>query len=47
MNVQKERRLLKDAYGESRWWSSKVDKMTDKQVIAVLMRLKLTGKIKV
>lgn len=40
-----ERKLLKDAY-PSKKWAAKVDKMSDSQVIAVLMRLKSQGKIR-
>lgn len=40
----KEREQLKQAYPSKRW-AEKVDKMSDSQVIAVLMRLKLQNKI--
>jgi len=40
-----ERQLLKRAY-PSKQWAQKVDKMSDAQVIAVLMRLKSKGIIK-
>jgi len=41
-----ERQLLKSAYPASKTWAQKVDKMSDAQVIAVLMRLKSKGIIK-
>lgn len=34
-----------DPYRNREWWD-KVDKMPDKQVIAILIRLKLKGKVK-
>lgn len=34
----------KQPYKNREWWD-KVDKMTDRQVIAILIRLRLAGKI--
>jgi hypothetical protein len=45
MTTHQERELVKRAY-PSKTWAAKVDKMSDAQLIAVLMRLKLQGKIK-
>lgn len=39
-----ERELLKQAYPYKTWWV-KVDKMSDAQVHATLMRLKSKGKV--
>ncbi len=45
MESSKERSLVRDAYsGKS--WKTKVDKMSDDQVIAIYFRLKGQGKIK-
>lgn len=41
----KERETLKGVY-PSKKWAQRVDKMTDSQVVAVYMRLKLQGKVK-
>jgi len=40
----KEREAIKQVY-LSKKWATKVNKMTDAQVIAVYMRLKLQGKV--
>lgn len=39
-----ERAKVKAAY-KSPFWGQKVDKMDDDQIVAVYMRLRLTGKI--
>lgn len=39
------RELLKQAYPSPKW-AKKVDKMSESQVVAVLMRLKAQGKLK-
>lgn len=44
--ANRERELVKAAY-PSRKWADKVDAMTGSQVIAVYMRLRLQGKIRV
>lgn len=44
MASNKEREALKKAY-PSKKWAEKVNKMSDAQVIAVYMRLRLQGKI--
>ena len=44
MGNNKEREALKAAYPSNKW-AQKVNKMSDSQVIAVYMRLKLQGKV--
>lgn len=44
MGNNNEREQLKKAYPSRRWWA-KVDKMSDSQVVAVYMRLRLQGKV--
>lgn len=44
MGHDKERTAVKQAYPSPKW-AKRVDKMTDAQLIAVYMRLKLQGKI--
>jgi len=46
MNIQQLREKLKSVYPGSDGWPHKVNKMSDRQVIAIMMRLKLKGKIK-
>lgn len=42
---QREREMVKSAYKNSRTWGPKVDKMTDKQVIAIYFRFRREGKL--
>lgn len=44
MADNKERELLKTVY-PSKKWATKVDKMSDSQVVAVYMRLRAQGKL--
>lgn len=44
MASNQDRETLKNAY-PSRKWAQKVDKMSDSQVVAVLMRLRAQNKI--
>jgi hypothetical protein len=46
MVSQNERNLVRNAY-PSNAWKSKVDKMPDTQVLAILLRLRNQGKIRV
>ena len=46
MTANAERELIKSAYPTSLRWKDRVNKMTDAQVIAVYMRLKRDGKLK-
>jgi hypothetical protein len=39
------RELIKQAYPHSKTWASKVDQMSEKQVIAIFFRLKQQGKL--
>lgn len=45
MGTRAEREQLKKQY-PSKTWAAKLDKMSDSQVIAILLRLKLQGKLK-
>lgn len=45
MAYEKEREALKAAYSGPKW-RQKVNKMSDGQVVAIHMRLKLQGKLK-
>lgn len=45
MGIQQDREKLKMVYPSDRW-IKKVDKMSDLQVVAILMRLKSQGKLK-
>ena len=42
-NTWKERNLLRNLYGDD--WKKKVDKMSDKQVIAIYLKFKKEGKV--
>lgn len=42
---QNERELVKNAY-PSATWKTRVDKMPDHQVVAILLNLRRTGKVK-
>lgn len=44
-DVSQKREALKAAYSTSRRWATKVNKMSDSQVIAVYLRLKSQGKV--
>lgn len=44
MGNNAERELLKKAY-PNKQWARRVDNMSDSQVVAVYMRLKLQGKV--
>ena len=44
MTTAQKRNAVKNAYPHSDW-GKRVDKMTDDQVIAIYLRLKLQGKI--
>lgn len=44
MNVNQKREALKGAYSGKKW-ADKVDSMSDKQVIAMYLRLKNQGKV--
>lgn len=44
MAAKKDRELLKQVY-PSKKWAEKVDKMSDSQVVAVMLRLKGQGKL--
>ena len=46
MSLDQERQKLKKAYPTSTRWAKRVDKMSDAQVFAVLMRLKAKKIIK-
>ena len=43
-NTKKERQLLKQVYPNKKW-AERVDKMSDNQVVAVYMRLRVQGKL--
>lgn len=43
-DISRKRELIKQAY-PSPTWAAKVNKMTDNQVIAVLMKLRRQGKL--
>lgn len=45
MGSNVEREKIKSVYPKSEKWAKKVDKMTDSQVVAILMRFKLDGKL--
>lgn len=46
MAKDKEREHIISAYPDSKAWKEKVLRMTDSQVVAVYMRLRAQGKIK-
>ena len=44
-DIAHKRKLVKDAYDNNPKWVSKVDAMTDQQVLAVYFRLKKNNRI--
>ena len=46
MSARAEREAIKYVYGKNSQFAKKVDKMSDSQVIAIYLRLKLKGIIK-
>lgn len=45
MSVIHDRELIKKAYPHSKTWPLTVDKMSERQVVAILLRFKREGKI--
>lgn len=45
MSTVSKRELIKQAYRNSKAWSSKVDKMSEGQVTAIFFKLKQQGKV--
>ena len=47
MDIRAVRQVVKSVYTDSTKWADRVNKMKDDQVLAVYMRLKLMGLIKI